>query len=323
MQAIDRIHHEAVVVDLHCDTLLDLQAGKRALVPSGPPQGHVDLPRLKAGGVDVQVFAVYIAPEMAGRGYQRALELIETFHREVQQNAGEIGHARTVEEIESLLRQGKVAAVLSIENGDALEGRLENLDRLYAQGVRILSLTWNHANALADGATQQVHGGLTPLGREVVARMNELGMVLDVSHLSEEAFWEALRIARGPVVATHSNAAVLAPHPRNLTDAQLQAIAACGGVVGVNFYPDFLGSGEATVEKVLDHITYMARVMGVDHVALGSDFDGISKTPAGLEDVSKVPAITRGLLRRGYTEEEAKKILGENALRVFREVWGR
>mgnify|MGYP001117796233 FL=1 len=167
MQAADRIHHEAVVVDLHCDTLLDLQAGRRALAPSGPPQGHIDLPRLKAGGVDVQVFAVYIAPEMAGRGYQRALELIETFHREVQQNAGEIGHARTVEEIESLLRQGKVAAVLSIENGDALEGRLENLDRLYLKGVRILSLTWNHANALADGATQQVHGGLTPLGREV------------------------------------------------------------------------------------------------------------------------------------------------------------
>ncbi|MDR5694752.1 MAG: dipeptidase [Armatimonadota bacterium] len=321
MQTSERIHFEAVVVDLHCDTLQDLQAGKRTLVPSGPQEGHIDLPRLKAGGVDVQVFALYIAPEMAGRGYQRAVELIEAFHREIQRNREAIGHARTVEEIESLLQQGKVAAVLAVENGDALEGRVENLDHLYAQGVRMLSLTWNHANALADGAREQVHGGLTPLGKDVIERMDELGMVLDVSHLSEQAFWQALEVAKGPVVATHSNAAALAPHPRNLTDEQLRAIAARGGVVGVNFYPEFLGRGDATVESVLEHITYMARVMGVDHVALGSDFDGISKTPAGLEDVSKVPAITRGLLARGYTEEEVKKILGRNALRVFREVW--
>ncbi len=183
----------------------------------------------------------------------------------------------------------------------------------------MMGLTWNPSNALGDGALGRQHGGLTDLGRSVLRRMEELGVVVDVSHLSEQSFWEALRSTRGPIIASHSNAAALHMHPRNLADEQLRAIAQRGGVVGVNFYAGFLGA--PTLDRVLDHIDHLAKVMGVDHAALGADYDGIPQAPAGLEDVSKLPNLTAGLQRRGYTTEQIHKILGGNALRVFRQVW--
>lgn len=183
----------------------------------------------------------------------------------------------------------------------------------------MMSLTWNNSTALADGALERRHGGLTPVGRRVLARMAALGIVVDVSHLSEQSFWDVLEATRGPVMATHSNASGLTRHARNLTDAQLQALARRGGVVGVNFYPAFTGG--PTLTRVLAHIDYLVKTMGVDHVALGSDFDGFAQTVDGLEDVSRLPNLTAGLLARGYTHEDIKKILGGNALRVFREVW--
>jgi len=308
----------AVVVDLHCDTILDIHSGERRL-DQRSAKGHIDLPRLKDGGVDVQVFAVYIAPKLAGRGPARARELIETFRGVMAANARQITHVTTVEGIERARREGKIAAVLSIENGDALGGDPKLLDEFYQHGVRMLGLTWNPSNALGDGALGRQHGGLTDLGRAVLRRMEELGMVVDVSHLSEGSFWDAVKATRGPIIASHSNAAALHQHPRNLTDEQLRAIAGRGGVVGVNFYAGFLG--EATLPRVLDHIEYMVKVIGVDHVALGSDFDGIPQAPVGLEDASKMPNITAGLLSRGFTPEQIHKILGGNALRVFKQVW--
>ena len=316
-----QVHRDAVVVDLHVDTLLDLAAGKRTL-DGASGGGQVDIPRLRQGGVDVQVFAAYIDPRQAPRGKERARELITAFHRAMDRHAGAIASARTVEEIAAAGRAGKIAAVLSVENlGDALQGEIEQVDRLYREGVRLASLTWNPANLLADGARETRHGGLSPLGRRVVARMQEWGMIVDVSHLSTAAFWDVLAATRGPIIATHSDAAAVQPHRRNLTDDQLRALAARGGVVGINFYPDFLGA--PTLARVIAHIDHMAAVMGADYVALGSDFDGIEKVPQGLEDVSKLPNLTRALLARGYTPEQVRKILGENALRVFRQVWGR
>jgi len=316
-----QVHRDAVVVDLHVDTLLDLAAGKRTL-DGRMGGGQVDLPRLRQGGVDVQVFAAYIDPRQAARGSQRARELISVFHRAMDRYADEIVLARSVDEIEAAHRAGKIAAVLSVENlGDALQGEVDQVDTLYREGVRLASLTWNPANLLADGARETRHGGLSPLGRRVVARMQELGMIVDVSHLSAAAFWDVLAATRGPIVATHSDAAAVQPHRRNLTDDQLRALAARGGVVGINFYPDFLGA--PTLERVVAHVDHMVAVMGADYVALGSDFDGIEKVPQGLEDVSKLPNLTRALLARGYPPEQVRKILGENALRVFRQVWGR
>lgn len=312
------VHHSATVVDLHCDTILALHEGTRRL-DERSSRGHVDLPRLREGGVGVQVFAVYVAPMPAPEGRGRARALIRTFHEAVAANAGQIAHATTMADIERARREGRVAAVLSIENGDALGGDLNALDELYRLGVRMLGLTWNPSNALGDGALGRQHGGLTDLGRAVLRRMEQIGIVIDVSHLSEASFWDTLRTTRAPVIASHSNAAALHRHPRNLTDDQLRAIAARAGVVGVNLYPPFLG--EPTLARVLDHIDHMVKVMGIDHVALGADFDGISETPAGLEDVSRLPALTAGLLARGYTPEQVHRILGGNALRVFRQVW--
>ncbi|MDR7542883.1 MAG: dipeptidase [Armatimonadota bacterium] len=313
------VHRSAIVVDLHCDTLLEVAAGKRRLdQPSSV--SHVDLPRLREGGVSVQVFAVYIAPEEA-QGPARARRLLEAFRQAVAAAPGPIAHATTVEDIERLRRRDAIAAVLAIENGDALGGELAQLDEFYREGVRLLGLTWNSSNALGDGALGHRHGGLTDLGRAVLRRMEALGMVPDLSHLSEPSFWDALRATRGPVIASHANAAAIWRHPRNLTDAQLRAIASRGGVVGVSFAPGFLGG--ATLAHVLDHIDHMVRVMGIDHVALGSDYDGIPDVPVGLEDVSKLPNLTAGLLARGYRPEQVRKILGGNALRVFRQVWAR
>ncbi len=316
-----QIHQDAVVVDLHVDTLLDLAAGKRTL-DGASGGGQVDIPRLRQGGVDVQVFAAYIAPGEAARGRQRVAELIAAFQHAMDRHAAAIIQARTVEEITAAHRAGKLVAVLSVENlGDAIQGDETQVDRLFRQGVRMASLTWNPANALADGARETRHGGLSPLGRRVVARMQKLRMIIDVSHLSAAAFWDIVAATRGPIVASHSDAAAVQPHRRNLTDDQLRAIADRGGVVGINFYPDFLGA--PTLEQVVAHIDHMVAVMGIEHVALGSDFDGIEKVPRGLEDVSKLPNLTRALLEHGYAPEQVRLILGENALRAFRRVWGR
>lgn len=312
------LHRDATVVDLHSDTILEVESGKRDIAVRSAA-GHIDLPRLREGGVDAQVFALFVHPNFAGAGFARVNRLLVAFERFVEQD-DRLVRVTSVGEIERVSRTGRVAAVLAVENGSAIDGDVANLDRLYARGVRMMSLTWNNSNELADGAVEEVHGGLTPLGRAVTARMADLGMVVDVSHLSERSFWDVLGAVRGPVVATHSNAAGLTPHRRNLTDDQLRQISKGGGVVGVNFYPSFTGG--PGLPHVLDHIEYLANVMGPDHVALGSDFDGFSQAVEDLEDVSKLPNLTAGLVERGYAPADIRKILGDNALRVFRQVWG-
>lgn len=313
------LHRDALVVDLHSDTILDVASGKRDISVRGAA-GHIDLPRLRDGGVDAQVFALFVHPRDTGRGFRRVTELLDAFDA-LLRSRPELVLATTAEAVAQAARAGRIAAVLSVENGTALDGDVANLERLHARGVRILSLTWNASNDLADGAQEQAHGGLTPLGRSVLARMQALRMIVDVSHLSEKSFWDVLEVTSGPVMATHSNAAGLTPHPRNLTDRQLRALAARGGVVGVNFYPVFTGG--ADLSHVLAHVDYLVRIMGMDHVALGSDFDGFNQTVAGLEDVSRLPGLTAGLAARGYRGDDIRKILGGNALRVFRGVWGR
>lgn len=309
-----------LVVDLHCDTVLRWAARKGRLSARGRG-GHVDLPRLRAGGVGVQVFALYVAPSFApDRSYERAHALLHAFQAEAAVHRADLGIATSVGRARRLLGAGKIAAVLSIENGDAIEDDLSRLEEFYRAGVRMLSLTWNPSNRLADGAMEHRHGGLTAFGRRAVRRMQELGILVDVSHLSEQSFWDVHRITRGPIIASHSDAAALEPHPRNLSNAQIRALADRGGVIGINFYPGFLG--EPTVERVVDHIGHMVRIGGVGCVAMGSDFDGIASTPRGLDDASKFPLLSRLLARRGYGPREIAQIMGGNALRVFRAVWG-
>ncbi len=315
----EEVHRGALVIDLHCDTLLEVAAKARD-IRDYSSHGSIDLPRLRAGGMGTQVFAVFIHPREAARGFTRALELISAFERMLEESPRALSNVTSTRELTACHSEGRIGAILAVENGDALERDLANLDRLYRRGVRMMSLTWNQSNALADGALEVVHGGLTPFGQQVVAGMQERGMVIDVSHLSPQSFWDVLAASHGPLVASHSCAAGLTPHPRNLTDDQLQAMAQRGGVVGVNFFPVFLG--QPTLERLLDQIEYLVKVMGVDHVGLGSDFDGFTGQVQGLEDVSKLPNLTAGLLGRGCTQEQIVKILGANVLRVFRQVWG-
>lgn len=310
-----------VVVDLHCDTVLRWEVGTATLAARGRG-GHVDLSLLRAGGVGVQVFALYVAPSFSpDRSYARVQSLLRAFRTQVAAHRPSVGLATTVVGIRRLLGRGRLAAVLSVENGDAIEDDLDRVDVLYRAGVRMMSLTWNPSNRLADGALEDRNGGLTPFGRRVVRRMQELGMIVDVSHLSEASFWDVLRATRGPLIASHSDAAAVHRHPRNLSDAQIRALADRGGVIGINFYPEFLG--EPTIDRVVAHIDHMGAVGGIGCVAMGSDFDGISSTPRGLENASKFPAVARALARRGYAPAQVAQIMGENALRIFRQVWGR
>ncbi len=317
------LHHESIVVDMHADTLLDVLKGKRRLADQGKG-GHVDLSRLRRGGVRVQFFACFIEPEYKPeRALKQALRLLDAFYREEEANRSELQLATSVEEIQGIAAAGKIAAILSIEGGEALERDLGVLRIFYRLGVRSLCLTWNERNYLADGVAEgRAGGGLTRFGVEVVRELNRLGMLVDVSHLGERGFWDVLEVSTSPVIASHSNARALCDHPRNLTDQQIRALAAHGGVVGINFAPHFLAEdGNACLDAVVAHIEYLLELVGPDHVGLGSDFDGIEKTPRGLEDVRFLPELTEALLARGIDAETVQKVLGRNILRVMDQVF--
>ena len=323
-----RIHREAIVVDTHCDTLLRVLpppgSGRRPIkLGERSDEGHIDLPRLRDGGVDCQVFAIYTGwrpnPPDA---LLRALQLIIAFERECDENE-DLVKAESYGDIMRAVEGGRIAGLLSLEGAEPLMGDPEMIRVFHRLGVRMISLTWNWRNPFADGvAASRAESRLTDLGLEAIGEMERLGIILDVSHLSDSCFWDVAEVAGRPFIASHSNCRALCNHPRNLTDDMIRAIADHGGVVGINFAPDFIHKEKATLSRVVDHIDHVIEVAGIDHVGLGSDFDGIRSTPEGLEDVSRLPGITEELLRRGYSEGEIRKILGENHLRVFREVIG-
>lgn len=322
-----RVHQDAIVVDGHCDTLGEVLRGVRRLQERSTV-GHVDLPRLREGGVTAQVFACFVPVDEYRRGAARhALQRLDQLHQALEDQDGDLGLAlaRNAEDIRRAKAAGQVASILGLEGAEAIEGSLEVLRCFYRLGVRVLGLTWNFRNEVADGVSEGVQArGLTPFGRQVVEECNRLGVLIDVSHLAPPGLRDVLEASRHPVMASHSNAAALCDHPRNLTDKQIEAIAERGGVVGVTFVPSFLvnpGSA-ASIAHVLDHIEHLLRVAGVDHVMIGSDFDGIDYAPHGLEDVTRYPAITAGLLARGHDELTVRKVLGLNFLRVFEQVTG-
>lgn len=320
-----QIHQKATVFDGHCDTILEVMNHKRSL-GSKTFAGHLDIPRMKEGGVDVQFFAVFIEEiYKPDRSLKRTLQLIDCFYKEIEKNQDDISLVTNYNQIEEVNRAGKIAAILSIEGGEALEGDLGVLRVLYRLGVRLLTLTWNQRNQIADGIGESRTGsGLTEFGLKVIDEMNRLGMLIDVSHLSETGFWDVIKRSKAPIVASHSNCYNLCPHPRNLKDEQIKALADKGSVIGITFVPNFLTQEKrrTNVKDVVKHIDYLVEKVGVDCVGLGSDFDGTDSLPLGLEGVDKIPNITEGLLDRGYKEKDIKKILGENFLRVFKDVVG-
>lgn len=331
-ERVCQLHRDAIVVDTHCDTLLRV-LGRRSYRASESPyrlrdrhsEGHIDLPRLKDGGVDVQFFAAYIEPfYKPDRSLKRAMQIFDAFFTELEDNKDQMLQATCVADIMAAKEQGKVAAVLAIEGGEALEGDLGVLRVFHRLGVRSIGLTWNERNDIADGVGDcRSQGGLSVFGAALIKEMNRLGILVDVSHLSDPGFWDVIELSQQPIIASHSNARAICNHRRNLNDDQIKALAQNGGVMGMNFSASFVKEGgDATLDDLLDHIDHIVQLVGPKHVGLGSDFDGISATPQGLTDVSTMPLITEGLVQRGYSEEHIRLILGGNYMRVFQQVWG-
>jgi len=309
-----------IIIDAHCDFLTAREEEKRELGKRNTA-GHVDLPRLRQGGVNVQFFAAFISPLFKARALARAIELIDVFFAELEKNKNDLTLLKCFADLENALHQGKIAAVLAIEGGEALEGSLGVLRMLYLLGVRCLTLTWNHRNEIADGVfDERSKGGLTKFGVEVIQEMNRLNMLIDVSHLSEAGFWDVLEVSRKPVIASHSNCRKLCDNPRNLTDNQIKSLAGAGGVMGLCFVPDFVHVSKPSLDKLIDHVDHIIEIAGIDCVGLGSDFDGFKVELPGMEDVSRLPALTEGLLCRGYSTESVQKILGGNFLRLLKKL---
>ena len=319
-----------------------------------------DIPRLRKGGVGAQFWSVYVPAALAGQQAVTAtLEQIDIVHRMIARYPDDFELALTADDVQRIFGKGRIASLIGMEGGHSIDSSLGALRMFARLGARYMTLTHSKNVPWADSATDvPEHGGLTPFGEEVVREMNRLGMLVDMSHVSEETMEDVLRVTRAPVIFSHSSARALCNHPRNVPDAILRQLPKNGGVVMVSFVPGFttpeaaawdaaqeaesarlttmtpkdeaaVNTGVAawmaghprpkvTVAQVADHVDHVRDLAGIDHVAYGSDFDGISSAPAGLEDVSTFPALTAELLRRGYTELEVKKVLGLNLLRVMR-----
>jgi membrane dipeptidase len=331
-----RIHRDSVVVDTHCDTLKcmlpaftrprDSMWADRSSVGMGQRSslGHIDIPRLVEGGVTCQVFAISgERSRTPSHSLRTALEMVDRFYRECDANREAMVPVTTSGEILEAKKAGRVAAMLSIEGSDVLEGSVEVLRVYHRLGVRMVGLVHSIRNELADGvADRRTGGGLSELGVQAVEELNRLGMIIDVSHLNDEGFWDVMELTKAPVIASHSNCRAVCDHPRNMTDDMIRALAEKGGVMGMNFAPAFVHPVKATLEGVVDHIDHVVELVGPGHVGLGSDFDGIPSTPVGLEDTTRMPGITAELVKRGYSEEDVRKILGGNHLRLIKEVAG-
>jgi membrane dipeptidase len=295
--------------------------------------GHTDLARLRAGGVGAQFWSVYIPCDVAGAGAARVqLEQIDIAAQIVRRYPEAFGEARSASEVEAEFGRGRIASLMGMEGGHAIENSLGALRAYYDAGVRYMTLTHGCNTDWADSATDDPrHGGLTEFGREVVREMNRMGMLVDLSHTAPSTMHDALDVAEAPVIFSHSSARGVTDHPRNVSDDVLRGLPDNGGLVMVTFVPSFVSDAvrlhegpdaeapRATLSDVADHVEHIRDVAGIDHVGLGGDFDGITSVVEGLEDVSTYPALLEELSRRGWSEDDLRRLAGENALRVMRE----
>ncbi|HEX8845628.1 MAG TPA: dipeptidase [Pyrinomonadaceae bacterium] len=362
------IHRKAIVVDTHNDVTTPMVNDDFDLSGEPPAPYRTNIERMKRGGLTAEFFSLYIRPAYVTRGgaARRTLDMIDAVYRAAERHPNDLVMAFSAADIRAAKRRKKIAALMGIEGGHAIENSLLALREFYRLGVRYMTLTWNNTNDWADaGRGEKRHNGLSDFGREVVREMNRMGMLVDVSHVSDKTMSDVLDISTAPVVATHSSARALANQPRNIPDDLLRRIAKNGGVVQVNFYTAFLdpkaiaANAERSkdpkyralsdqiaarykddperlaeegdkldaqfplpptpISVLIDHIDHIVKVAGIDHVGIGADFDGATSMPVGAEDVSMLPNITYELLKRGYSERDIRKILGENFLRVFAE----
>lgn len=381
-QSWKKLHFKSILVDTHNDVLTSTIDDKLSFDQQLKGKTHSDLSRFKEGGVDVEIFSVWSDGSYGpGKGFKRANQQIDTLYAVIQRNPDKIALVTTPAELRKVVKQQKLAAMIGVEGGHMIEDRLDYLDSLYRRGVRYMTLTWNNSTSWATSAMDETPGsrqqfgadstapdntarqkGLTDFGKQIVQRMNELGMMVDLSHVGEQTFWDAIHTTSKPVLVSHSCVYSICPVFRNLKDDQIKAVAKNGGVIHLNFFSGFLDSGfvarnrafnqkhkaerdslrktvsdpyfadnylyqkyadevkslRPPLSLLIDHLDYIVRLAGVDHVGLGSDFDGISSAPQQLDDVTSFPLITEELVKRGYSKKAIRKILGENFIRVFK-----
>ena len=356
------LHRSAIVVDGHNDITGAMTDDGYDLATASAGKHHTDLPRMREGGLSALFFAIYVDNKYVtnNTATRRALAVIDATHREIERHPRDLVLCTTAAEIRAAKQSGRIAALLGAENGAAIEDSLATLRTFHRLGVRYLTLTHMQATTWADASTAPPkHNGLSDFGKSVIREMNRLGMMVDASHVADKTMSDVLDLSTAPIIASHSSARALAPHPRNISDDLLRRIATNNGVVMVNFYPGYIDPrtgvmleqlqpeidairrqwrddpARSRAERrklmesklpvtplsvVIDHIEHIIKVAGIDHVGLGSDFDGISIVPADLRDVSMFPNVTYELLKRGHSEADVRKVLGENFLRVFAEV---
>lgn len=308
-----------LIIDTHCDTALSTYEQEAELYRN---RFHLDIERLLQSGERVQFFAAFSNPvKYMNNALARVLAIIDQVYQAQEQHGDKFAVCLNAQDIGRSLKNGKVAAILSVEGGECLNGELSILRQLYRLGVRSMLLTWNHRNLLADGAQEEYGAGLTSFGRKVVKEMNRLGMIVDVSHLCESSFNDVVAITSMPVIASHSNSRAICDNVRNLNDSQLNSIQTNGGVVGINFYPWFLNNTDkASIDDVVRHIEYICSVTGENHIGIGADYDGIECTPDGLEGTQCLPALFERLSQLNYSNALIEKIAGLNFMRVIRQI---
>ncbi len=329
------VHDSGMLFDGHNDLPWTLRAKAGSSFDqidiSKPTEFHTDIPRLRAGGLKAQFWSVYVpaGTDLTGNALLQTLEQIELVHDMCARYPDEFEMASTADDIQRIVADGKIASMIGVEGGHSIQNSLQVLRELYARGARYMTLTHSKTLAWADSCTDEPkNNGLSPFGKEVVREMNRLGMLVDLSHVSPKCMQDALEVSVAPVIYSHSSAKAICDHPRNVPDNMLKLTAKNGGVVMVNFYSGFVvPKEEAEKDKqargdcslICDHIEHIAQVAGIDHVGIGSDYDGVGRLPKGLEDVSCYPKITEELLERGYSREDVHKVLGGNVMRVLRQ----
>jgi membrane dipeptidase len=369
-QDYQKIHAKAIMVDSHNDILTACFEKKVSMDNNLKGKTHSDLNRFKEGGVDVQIFSVWCDGKKENP-YAYATRQMDTLDAVISRNPDKIAMVRNRKELKRALRHKKLAAMFGVEGGHMIEDNIDNINTFYNRGARYMTLTWNNSTTWATSAMDETnkkdslantHKGLTDFGKQVIKRMNELGMMVDLSHTGEQTFWDAINTTTKPVIVSHSNAYALSPVFRNLKDEQIIAVGKNDGVIDLNFFSEFVDSTyrskgarfarsrrreldslkQAGVQEeyaltilsekyapeiqaarpplsmLLDHLDYIVKLAGVDHVGLGSDFDGISSAPQQLDDVTSYPLITKALLERGYSKKDINKIMGGNILRVLK-----
>ena len=306
------------VFDGHCDTILRAYQDGRSFRRNG---GHLDLERMRRYKNWAQFFACFGEPEdMPGKElWQVFQEEVAIFRRQMEENADLVIPCRTAEEAEKAWGQGKMAAFLSVEGAELLDCDMDKLEKAYEWGVRAVNITWNHKNALSGTNVEAPDKGLTEQGEAFVIRMQQLGMLVDVSHLSDPGFWDVVDLAQKPIFASHSNSRKLCCHPRNLTDEQFTAIIRNGGVAGLNMCDEFLGE-TPTLDTLVAHVEHWFALGGEDHVSLGGDWDGISHPPAGINGIQDLYKLAERLLRMNYSQKVVEGLFYNNLMRVVREV---